>query len=53
MEIYRIDKKDVLEYYAVEGKNGKEIAVVYEMDGMKWTGEVLKVFNNELEIYCY
>jgi hypothetical protein len=53
MEIYKISKKDVKEYYAVDGKNGKEIAVVYELDGMKWTGEVVKVFDQELEVYCY
>jgi len=51
---YWIDKTDVVSYAKTEGENGKkEIMVVYKIDGVKWTGEVLKVTNNNLLVYVY
>lgn len=51
---YWVDKTDVVSYSKREGENGKmEIMVVYKIDGVKWTGEVLKVRDNDLLVYIY
>lgn len=51
---YWIDKTDVVSYKATIGENNKkEIMVVFNLDGMNWTGEVLTVTDNQLLVYLY